>query len=273
MEPLSKIENILCPQLDYLKEGWDPAIVQQFIDRYNYGHVGHKEKLDDYLNDQPIQKVLEVYRLDPEKFWYYLLFSTDYAEGMGSFFSPNPSPLEQFEKVFPLIEANLQPHVFPQQGGYVFKDDPNMKLTLTVKKPGMKRSTVVDIVTPNAFALLADIYRKADKSDPMFRLEIGGSFEYQIPLVAQRLACFYTKVMTILKPLTAQKGIVDRDTSIDKGYLVSQLAYLMELTPPGDTRFIDPLNCRYLRDYVKDYLSDKMSGLNEHYNYDFLADG
>ena len=47
----------------------------------------------------------------------------------------------------------------------------------------------------------------------------------------------------------------------------------MELTPPGDTRFIDPLRPRYLRDYVKDYLGDRMMGLNEHYNYDFLADG
>lgn len=272
IEPLSTIESFNAPQLDYLKKGWDPAIVQQFIDRYNYGHVGQKDKLDSYLNDQPIQKVLEVYRLDPEKFWYFLLFATDYAEGMGSFFSPNPSPLEQFEKVFTLIEANLQPHVFPQ-GGYVFKDDPNMKLTLTVKKPGMKRSTVVDIVTPNAFALLADIYRKADKSNPLFRLTIGGSFEDQIPLAAERLACYYTMMMTILKPLTAQKGLVDRDTSIDKGYFVSQLAYLMELTPPGDTRFIDPLNPRYLRDYVKDYLGDRMTGHNEHYNYDFLADG
>ena len=112
----------------------DPAIVQQFIDRYNYGHVGHKDKLGDYLNDQPIQKVLEVYQLDPEKFWYFLLFAVDYTEGLGSFFTSNPTPLEQFEKVFPLIEANLQPHVFPQ-GGYVFKDDPNMKLTLTVKRP------------------------------------------------------------------------------------------------------------------------------------------
>ena len=130
IEPLSTIESFNAPQLDYLKKGWDPAIVQQFIDRYNYGHVGQKDKLDSYLNDQPIQKVLEVYRLDPEKFWYFLLFATDYAEGMGSFFSHNPSPLVQFEKVFPLIEANLQPHVFPQ-GGYVFKDDPNMKLTLT----------------------------------------------------------------------------------------------------------------------------------------------
>lgn len=281
MEVLQEID-IRSPQLDYFiayqntaKDApngrQDPAIVQQFIDRYNYGHVGHKEKLDDYLNDQPIQKVLEVYRIDPEKFWYYLLFATDYAEGMGSFFSPNPSPLEQFEKVFPLIEANLQPHVFPQQGGYVFKDDSNMKLTLTVKKPGMKRSSVVDIFTPNAFALLVDIYRRADKSDPLFQLAIGGSYENQIPLVAQRLACFYTIVMTILKPITAQKG-VDRDTPIDKGYLVSQLAYLMELTPPGDTRFIDPMNCRYLHDYVKAYLSDKMMGINEHYNYDFLAD-
>ena len=79
-------------------------------------------------------------------------------------------------------------------------------------------------------------------------------------------------MMTILKPLKAQKGIVDRDTSIDKGYLVSQLAYLMELTPPGDTRFIDPLRPRYLHDYVKEYLSDRMTGMNERYNYDFLAD-
>ena len=272
IEPLSTIESFNAPQLDYLKKGWDPAIVQQFIDRYNYGHVGNKDKLGDYLNDQPIQKVLEVYQLDPEKFWYFLLFATDYAEGMGSFFSHNPSPLVQFEKVFPLIEANLQPHVFPQ-GGYVFKDDPNMKLTLTVKKPGMKRSTVVDIDTPNALALLADIYHKADKSSPLFKLSIGGSFDGQHPLIGQRLALFFNLMMNFLKPLRALKGAYDRDTSIDKGYLVSQLAFLMELTPPGDTRFIDPLRPRYLRDYVKDYLGDRMMGLNEHYNYDFLADG
>ena len=271
MEALQVIDSILCPQLEYLMGSQYPEIVQQFIDRYNYGHVGHKDKLGDYLNDQPIQKVLEVYQLDPEKFWYFLLFATDYAEGMGSFFSSNPTPIEQLDSVFSLIEANLQPHVFPQ-GGYVFKDDPDMKLTLTVKKPGMKRSTVVDIDTPNALALLAEIYRKADKSDPLFKLSIGGSFEGQHPLIAQRLALFFNLMMSILKPLRAQKGAYDRETSIDKGYLVSQLAFLMELTPPGDTRFIDPLRPRYLRDYVKDYLSDRMAGMNEYYNYDFLAD-
>lgn len=271
MEALQEINNILCPQLDYLVKGWDPAIVQQFIDRYNYGHVGHKDKLGDYLNDQPIQKVLEVYQIDPEKFWYFLLFATDYSEGMGSFFSSNPTPIELFEKVFPLIETNLQPHPFPE-GGFIFKDDPNMKLTLTVKKPGMKRSSVVDIDTPNALALLADIYHKADKSSPLFKLSIGGSFDGQHPLTAQRLALFFNLMMNLLKPLRALKGAYDRDTSIDKGYLVSQLAFLMELTPPGDTRFIDPLRPRYLRDYVKDYLSDRMAGMNEYYNYDFLAD-
>ena len=45
-----------------------------------------------------------------------------------------------------------------------------MKLTLTVKRPGMKRSTVVDIDTPNALALLADIYHKADKSSPLIQI-------------------------------------------------------------------------------------------------------
>ena len=271
MEALQVIDSVLCPQLEYLLGSQYPEIVQQFIDRYNYGHVGHKDKLGDYLNDQPIQKVLEVYQLDPEKFWYFLLFTTDYAEGMGSFFSANPTPIEQFESVFPLIEANLQPHLFPQ-GGYVFKDDSNMKLTLTVKKPGMKRSTVVDIDTPNALALLADIYHKADKSSPLFKLSIGGSFDGQHPLIAQRLALFFNLLMCFLRPLKARKGVVDRDTSIDKGYLVSQIAFLMELTPPGDTRFIDPLRPRYLRDYVKAYQSDRMTGLNEHYTFDFLAD-
>lgn len=271
MKSLKIIDSILCPQLEYLMGSQYSEIVQQFIDRYNYGHVGHKDKLGDYLNDQPIQKVLEVYQLDPEKFWYFLLFATDYAEGMGSFFSANPTPIEQLDSVFSLIEADLEPHVFPQ-GGYVFKDDPNMKLTLTVKKPGMKRSTVVDIDTPNALALLADIYHKADKSSPLFKLSIGGSFDGQHPLIAQRLALFFNLMMNFLKPLRALKGAYDRDTSIDKGYLVSQLAFLMELTPPGDTRFIDPLRPRYLRDYVKDYLSDRMAGMNEYYNYDFLAD-
>ena len=71
IEPLSTIESFNAPQLDYLKQGWDPAIVQQFIDRYNNGHVRHKDKLDIYLNDQPIQTVLMVYQFDTEKFWYY----------------------------------------------------------------------------------------------------------------------------------------------------------------------------------------------------------
>ena len=268
MEPLAKIENYLCPQLDYIKKDWDSPIVQQFIDRYNNGHVRHKDKLDIYLNDQPIQTVLMVYQLDTEKFWYFLLFAADYAEGLGSFFSSNPTPIEQLESVFSLIEANLQPHVIPQ-GGYVFKNDPNMELTLTVKKPGMKQNKAVHITTPNALALLADIYRKADKSNPLFNMSIGGSFEGQHPIVAQRLALFYSIMKAFLKPIEAQKGVVDRDTSIDKGYLISQLAYVMELTPPEDTRFIDPLRPRYLHDYVKAYLGDSIMGLNEHYNYDY----
>lgn len=255
-------------------KGWDSVIVQQFMDRYNYGHVGHKEKFDEYLNDQPIQKVLEVYQLDPEKFWYFLLFAVDFSEGLGSFFTPNPTPLEQFEKVFPLIEANLQPHVFPQSGGYVFKNDPKMKLTLTVKRPGMKRSTVVDIDTPNALALLADIYRKADKSAPLFHRSVSGSLNKLDPPMAERLACFYKILMSILQPLKAQKRVVDRYTSIDKGFLISQLANLMGLVidPRKEISYSDIRMPRRLRDNVKDYMDVNIFGPNEHYNYDFLAD-
>ena len=285
MEALQEIDNILCPQLEYLMNGWDPAIVQQFIDRYNQSHVGHKEKLTEYLNDQPIQKVLAVYRLDPEKFWYFLLFAVDFTEGLGYFFTPTPTPLEQFEKVFPLIEANLQPYVFPSieanlhplvcpQVGYVFKDDPNMKLTLTVKKPGMKRSTVVDIDTPNALALLADIYRKADKSAPLFHRSVSGSLNKLDHPMAERLACFYKILMPFLQPLKAQKRVVDRYTSIDKGFLISQLANLMGLVidPRKEISYSDIRMPRRLRDNVKDYMDVNIFGPNEHYNYDFLAD-
>ena len=59
MEPLTEIENVFCPQFDYIRKDREHILVQQFIDRYNNGHVRHKDKLDIYLNDQP------------EKFWYY----------------------------------------------------------------------------------------------------------------------------------------------------------------------------------------------------------
>lgn len=71
MEPLTEIENVFCPQFDYIRKDREHILVQQFIDRYNNGHVRHKDKLDIYLNDQPIQTVLMVYQFDTEKFWYY----------------------------------------------------------------------------------------------------------------------------------------------------------------------------------------------------------
>ena len=71
MEPLTEIENVFCPQFDYIRKDREHILVPQFIDRYNNGHVRHKDKLDIYLNDQPIQTVLMVYQFDTEKFWYY----------------------------------------------------------------------------------------------------------------------------------------------------------------------------------------------------------
>ena len=274
MEPLAKIENYLCPQLDYIKKDWDPAIVQQFIDRYNNGHVKQQDKVREYNGITPIQDTLKAYSLDPERFWYFVLFAADYANGLGSFYTPNPSPIEELDLAFNLIAANLQPHPFPTEGGYLFMDDPNMKLTLTVKKPGRKRSTVVDIKTPNALGLLAELYRKADKSNPLFHQSVGGTMDRLTVQPVERLACFYIIMMSFLKPQVPNKGVT-KTISKDKVFFTSRVAQMIGLTPPTKSKdgldpFLDADYRNYLRDYVKDYLDINIYGLNEHYSFDYL---
>ena len=276
-EPLATIDdNTLIPQLEYIVKCWDaiyscgPEMAGQFLDRYNYGHVRNLDKIEAYQNDAMIQPVLMVYGLDPEKFWYLLLMAVDFVDGYGSEFLFNEVPSVQLDKVFSFIEANLTEHEIAPMG-YKFVHDPEMKLTLTVKQPGMKNNKKISIDTPNSLAYLAHIYKEASEQEkPRFMNEAIGNTWGGNPAIPQtiKLAVFTKLLYYFLQPLQAAHGILDRDTPIDKYFLISQLAYIMGLTT--DEKYINPLDTRHLRDNIKDYEGVNIMDSNQHYNFDIL---
>lgn len=276
MEYPKEIDNLLCPQLDYVVKCWDALydcgleMAEQFRERFNYGNVDGLDTLHDYENDWMIEEILSTYDIDPEKLWYLVLMASDYSNGMGAPLVFKEAPQYQLDKLFSLIQSNLRKHIT----GYTFDTDPEMQLTLSVKEKGRKKRTNVTVDTANALAFLSYLYESADKTgySKFLNTAIADSFTVDTLPQTQKLACFTKLMSAVLDQFKAKHGLGSRDVPKNKKYLVSRLAYIVGLIPTKDSRFIDQTRPNYLVDFIKDYEGINIMGINNHYSFDFLSE-
>lgn len=73
-----------------------------FMNRYNQGKVRNMTIFDSYWSNEDIQEYLALLNIDPEKFWYLLLFLYDYTWGKCmdnlAFDESGKQQIEQFSK-------------------------------------------------------------------------------------------------------------------------------------------------------------------------------
>ena len=83
-----------------------------FKRRYNHGKLKVTFNYMDYLkrnindNENHID-IVQTLGIDPEKFWYLLLFVADYVEGStAASLKCNPTPREEIQRLIDFVEAN-----------------------------------------------------------------------------------------------------------------------------------------------------------------------
>ena len=73
-----------CPSIDINDETGEPYICgthsDYFIVRYNKKNISLQKRYDDYANNRDVQGCLKDLDLDPDMFWYVLLFVYDYCK-------------------------------------------------------------------------------------------------------------------------------------------------------------------------------------------------
>lgn len=276
--------NIDAPQFDYIKTLWPGeenaviglAHVDIFLDRIKNDHVKEVGKLEAYRSSKDLQLLIQdIYGLDPEKFWYLVLFASDYSMGKGQWIEFH-SPKEQLDNLFSLMGDNLVPHEFPQQG-YDFSHDRNMSLKLSVAPKGKKYQTTAEVNLANAMKLLQLIYESADKEqyEGLMEKQVCSSFGSDKSVSSTvKIACFTKMLDKFLQPYNAAPSVYYL-YSKSKMSFIAQCIYTLQLTDEVDGNF-NHSPAKYLTDYIKQYKNIHFdSGENSYYDdaYSNISEG
>ncbi len=235
-EYVIKVANAFAPDIaldgsgtPYKVESQAPLI---FKHRYNNGSLNVFFCYEDYIrvhkNDN--ENVIEIIRslgIDPDKFWYLLLFISDYVSGSTlNTLKCNATPKQEIEQLIDFIKQNEES--VNRFDGVIPKQD--MKLTLHIK------GRTLNITNPNTLSAIANFCKQSlslIEEDSL--LNVGTTTETdladtkQIGLFTEMFRCFFN-----LYPQFTAKRKTGNNTSKSTLLLISKLAYLTKLTTNAD---------------------------------------
>lgn len=275
-ELLEYIEQVgcqYCPDVDWDEETNDyyttgTTALYWFKRRYNAGVLNASFKYEDYINNKDIQGTLQALNIDIEKFWYLLLFVSDYIVGSClEGYKCHDTPRQMIQDLIKAIDANMN---YDESAGFHFTH----KLTLTLSIEG-KRSPIV-VENPIALAYLSclcstepeeikknDIY--LDSGGIISKTTDAESDIVMITLFTRMLRYFLIDVL----PKSDAKVTAYTTVSLNKMLLISRLVYFTKLsTNPkftGYDKVKDKPCLNYLKDYIKDYKDYEIKRTNTIY--------
>lgn len=283
-ELLDYVEMLGCscyPRYDYndqgevIKDG--TAVTSPFKNRYNQRSLHAKYKYEDYLKNQDIQDTLHALHIDIDKFWYLLLFVSDFIYGecvAGN--EVKDIPVEVVNRFTQQLYNNID-----QQGDtFTFIK----KTTLILRTEGEEQ---IEINSPTALACLCShcMFTKSlldegkiEGSKAFNRLEEikdPNNKEGNIVLILDFTRLLKEFLCNILPPILPyeQEGThkvqAYTTVSLNKMLLISRLIYFTGLS--ADERYTgydkkkDKLCPNHLKDQLKYYSDYKISRLNNIY--------
>lgn len=217
-----------------------------FMRRYNSGSLDVSFTYDDYMrrvrHEENIIDIIDGLRIDREKFWYLLLFVTDYVVGSTTdTLKLKDSPKEEIEKFVGFVENNCAG--FSRLSGFSF--DRPMTLSLHVK--GRR----LEIDNPNTIAMIASLCKEALTDIHPHSILNNGELEkgytksgsVKVWLFARLLRCFFEQY----PQFRGQK----KNKSISKStlLLISKLAYFAGFTTNEDYNSSDEIIKALLKQY------------------------
>lgn len=236
LEYVTAVADRIAPDFVFTPDGTACATASQapfmFQRRYNQGKLNAGFSYGAYIRrngaDESLIDMIEGMGIDPEKFWYLLLFVSDYV--VGSTFNTLKivnSPKQDIENFIAFVENN--------QAGYdsvqgVSHKEP-MTLTLNIKGRNLK------IHNPNALSMMACFCKEALSAiHPESRLNSmgceGGAFKSETTarwLFAKLFQLFFD-LYPQFKGLKKSNGEASRSTWL----LISRLVYFAGFTKNED---------------------------------------
>ncbi|MBD5209963.1 MAG: hypothetical protein HDS77_01640 [Bacteroidales bacterium] len=240
----------------YKVESQAPIIFKR---RYNNGKLNVYFSYADYIkassnNNESIIDIISALEFDPEKFWYLLLFISDYVSGSTlNTLQCNATPKQEIEQLIDFIEQNEE--AVNRFNGVVAKQE--MKLTLHIK------GRTLNISNPNTLSAIATFCKQGlsvVEEDSL--LNVGTTTKKdltatkQIGLFAEMFRCFFN-----LYPQFTAKRKRGNNTTKSTLRLISKLAYLTKLTTNADYDSDD----ENLKGIIKLYHKQKTDTINTIY--------
>lgn len=245
------------------------TVTQEFKKRYNAKVLNAHYTFEKYLQDKDVQNTLEALNIDKEKFWYLLLFVSDYIHGS----CLEGAKTKEAPKL--LVETLMQ-----QIGKNIDKDGSKISfikpMTLTLKIQEEHHSIEID--DPIS---LAYIYYAYNAGKEYFNIDKPTIFDIQgIDRKGKAtepdtvlVAMFYNLLNSFLKllPKTNKSKIAKAYTtvSLNKTLLISRLVYLTNLSKDERYTGIDKkkekLCPNFIKDQIKSYKDSEILRANKFY--------
>ncbi|MEY8707429.1 hypothetical protein AALK94_08855 [Bacteroides faecichinchillae] len=273
---LEYVEMLGCkchPDWDFDKERnyvfMGTTVTQEFKKRYNERILEVPYKFEKYIQYEDVQNTLEALNIDREKFWYLLLFVSDYIYGScleGAKVKEAPQIL--VEKLMQQIGKNID-----KDGSKVTFIKP---MTLTLKIQEEHRS--IEINDPISLAYIYFIYEAGKDNfciDQPTIFDIQGidrkgkDTEPNTVLVAMFYKLLDSFFKLLPKTNTSKPAKAYSTVSLNKALLISRLVYLTNLSK--DKRYTgvdekkDKLCPNFINDQIKSYKDYKILRANRFY--------
>ena len=264
LEYLITVADYIAPDIATDAEGnmcaCDSQAPHIFMRRYNRNLLNAQFTYADYtcrerLHNENIIDIIEGLGIDADRFWYLLLFISDYAKGSTTdTLRVTDSPKEQIEKFVKLVENNCSDfNAF--QG---FKFDRPMTLSLHVK--GRR----LELDNPNTIAMIASACKKLlptiDQSSILNSIELERGYNksdsVKIWLFARLFRYFFEQYPQFTGKKRDSDG-VSKSTLL----LISKLVYFVGLTDNEDYDISD----ENLKAILKQYRTLKLDTMNTIY--------
>ena len=263
LEYVINVANEFAPDISIDDNGVPYKGVSQapiiFKRRYNQGKLNTFFNYEDYTspsitNNESAIDIIQALNIDPDKFWYLLLFISDYVSGSTlNTLKCSATPKQEIEQLIEFINQNEES--VNRFNGVILKQD--MKLTLHIK------GRTLNITKPNTLSAIANFCKQSlslIEGDSL--LNVGTTTETdladtkQIGLFTEMFRCFFN-----LYPQFTAKRKTGNNTTKSTLLLISKLAYLTKLTTNADYDSDD----ENLKGIIKLYRKQKIDTINTIY--------
>lgn len=263
LEYVIKVANEFAPDIVLDKSGTAHKAESQapyiFKRRYNSGKLNVYFSYDGYIktDGNSNENVIDIVRtlgIDVDKFWYLLLFISDYVSGSTlNTLQCHSTPKQEIEQLIDFIEQNEVS--VDRFNGVTYKQE--MKLSLHTK------GRTLNISNPNSLSAIAYFCKQALSSiDDTCLLNVGSTTKTdlastkQMGLFTEMFRCFFN-----LYPQFSAKRKTRNNTTKSTLRLISKLVYLTKLTTNADYDLDD----ENLKGILKLYQKHKIKTINTIY--------